>query len=150
MYESVLQGALELPLAQKRSLIERLKGAVLAQMSSVHAGDPSECPRCHHGHVARKGRDGKGRQRWLCRGCGRTFGTSTLGLLAQSKLGPGVWASYVEHMVASESLQRCADVRRVPQDLVVHANARVRGHAQRARAVPRGRRPFRADRVRST
>jgi transposase-like protein len=63
MYESVLQGALELPLAQKKSLIECLKGAVLAQMSSVHAGDPSECPRCHHGHVVRKGRDGKGRQR---------------------------------------------------------------------------------------
>jgi transposase-like protein len=79
-------------------------------MSSVHAGDPSECPRCHHGHVVRKGRDGKGRQRWLCRGCGRTFGASTLGLLAQSKLGPGVWASYVEHMVEGESLQRCADL----------------------------------------
>lgn len=110
MYESVLQGALELPLAQKKSLIECLKGAVLAQMSSVHAGDPSECPRCHHGHVVRKGRDGKGRQRWLCRGCGRTFGTSTLGLLAQSKLGPAVWASYVEHMVEGESLQRCADL----------------------------------------
>jgi hypothetical protein len=34
MYESVLQGALELPLAQKKSLIECLKGAVLDQIHS--------------------------------------------------------------------------------------------------------------------
>ena len=110
MYESVLQGALDLPLEQKKSLIECLKGAVLAQMASVREGEPAECPRCRHGHVVRKGHDGQGRQRWLCRGCGRTFGTTTCGLLAQSKLGPDVWASYVEHMVAGESLQRCADL----------------------------------------
>ena len=110
MYQSVLQGALSLPIGQKKSLIEALKGAVLAQMSSVPAGDPQECPRCHHAHVVRKGHAADGSQRWLCRGCGRTFGASTRGLLAQSKLGPEVWASYVEHMVAGESLQRCADL----------------------------------------
>ena len=110
MYQSVLQDALSLPLDQKKSLIEALKGAVLAQMSSVPAGDPPECPRCHHAHVVRKGRDALGRQRWLCRGCGRTFGASTCGLLAQSRLGPDVWSSYVDHMVAGESLQRCADL----------------------------------------
>ena len=57
-----------------------------------------------------EGHDGQGRQRWLCRGCGRTFGASTCGLLAQSKLGPDVWASYVGHMVAGESLQRRVDL----------------------------------------
>lgn len=110
MYESVLQGALSLPLDQKRSLIGALKGAVLAQMSAVPVGDPAECPRCHHAHVVRKGHAADGSQRWLCRGCGRTFGRSTRGLLAQSKLGPATWASYVEHMVAGESLQRCAEL----------------------------------------
>lgn len=53
MYESVLQDALSLPLDQKRSLTESLKGAVLAQMSAVPAGDPAECPRCRHAHVVR-------------------------------------------------------------------------------------------------
>lgn len=110
MYGSVLQGALSLPLEQKKSLMEALKGAVLAQMSAVPAGDPEECPRCHHAHVVRKGRATDGSQRWLCRGCGRTFGSSTGSLLAQSKLGPETWAAYVEHMVAGESLQRCADL----------------------------------------
>ena len=110
MYESVLQGALSLPLEQKKSLIEALKGAVLAQMARVPEGDPAECPRCHHGHVVRKGHDSRGSQRWLCRGCGRTFGRKTGGLLAQSKLEPGTWAAYVEHMVEGETLQRCADL----------------------------------------
>lgn len=53
MYESVLQGALDLPLEQKKSLIECLKGAALAQMASVREGEPAECPRCRHGHVVR-------------------------------------------------------------------------------------------------
>ena len=110
MYESVLQGALSLPLEQKKSLVEALRGAVLAQMAAVPQGDPAECPRCHHAHVVRKGRAADGSQRWLCRGCGRTFGRSTGGLLARSKLGPETWAAYVEHMVAGEPLQRCADL----------------------------------------
>lgn len=108
MYQSVLQGALSLPIGQQKSLIEALKGAVPAQMSSVPAGDPAECPRCHHARVVRKGHAPDGSQRWLCRGCGRTFGRSTSGLLAQSKLPPETWSAYVEHMVAGESLRRCA------------------------------------------
>ena len=110
MYESVLQSALSLPLEQKKSLIECLRGAVMAQMSSVGEGRPAECPRCHHDHVVKKGRTKRGAQRWLCRGCGRTFGATTGGLLAQSKLAPEVWSAYVEHMVAGESLRRCADL----------------------------------------
>ena len=110
MYESVLQGALSLPLEQKRNLIETLKGAVLAQMAAVPAGDPAECPRCHNAHVVRKGHGPDGSQRWLCRGCGRTFCARTAGLLARSRLEPATWAAYVEHMVAGESLQRCADL----------------------------------------
>ena len=116
MYQSVLQAALSLPLDQKRALVEELKGAVLAQLARVPEGDPTECPHCHHAHVVRKGRakEGKGGkgggQRWLCRGCGRTFCASSLGLLARSKLDAATWARYVEHMAAGESLQRCADL----------------------------------------
>jgi transposase-like protein len=72
MHESIPQGALDLPLEQEESLIECLKGAVLARMSSVREGEPDECPRCHHDHVVREGRAKDGSQRWLCRGCGWT------------------------------------------------------------------------------
>lgn len=76
-------------------------------MSSVPAGDPAERPRCHHSHVVRKGRDEHG-QRRLRAGRGRTFGATTAGLLARSKLPPRAWADCVGHMVAGETLGRCA------------------------------------------
>jgi len=31
------------------------------------------CPTCHHASTARHGRDRAGRQRFLCRGCRRTY-----------------------------------------------------------------------------
>ncbi|MGH2588356.1 MAG: transposase [Dehalococcoidia bacterium] len=34
------------------------------------------CPRCGHSRTVRTGRT-RGRQRWLCAGCGRTFGPTT-------------------------------------------------------------------------
>ena len=113
MYESVLQGAMELSLNQKKSLIETLRGAVLAQMSAVAMGEPEECPRCHHSHIVKKGRSLAKEQRWLCRGCGRTFGSSSFGLLARSKLDAHTWAAYVGYMLCGESLQRCADLCQV-------------------------------------
>ena len=36
-------------------------------------GEPSRCPRCGCERFVRKGRDAGGAQRYLCRGCGRTF-----------------------------------------------------------------------------
>lgn len=110
MYKSVLQGALRLPLEQKRELIATLRGAVMAQLASVPKGDPAGCPRCHSARVVRKGHAADGSQRWLCRSCGRTFGARTGGLLAPSKLDAETWSAYVEHMVGGESLQRCADL----------------------------------------
>lgn len=49
-----------------------------------------------------------GSQRWLCRGCGRSFSASTGRVLALSKLPAATWASYVEGMAAGESLARLA------------------------------------------
>lgn len=41
-------------------------------------GDPRSCPRCECAHVVKRGKDASGSQRWLCRGCGRSF-TATSG-----------------------------------------------------------------------
>lgn len=43
----------------------------------------------------RRGRDADGTQRWLCRGCGRTFTARTDGLVALSKLPLATWLAYV-------------------------------------------------------
>ena len=60
----ILQRAEALAVAQKRELIERLKVMVLGELRGPGA-DPGSCPRCHHAHVVRKGRDPDGAQRWL-------------------------------------------------------------------------------------
>ena len=88
-YESVLQGALRLPRHLKEELVAALKAATFEEMAACGAGEPARCPRCGHAHVVRKGRDADGAQRWLCRGCGRTFTAKTARLLALSKPGAG-------------------------------------------------------------
>jgi transposase-like protein len=48
-------------------------GAIMAR--TADAGNPA-CPRCGHGASVRTGRT-RGRQRWRCAGCRRTFGPTT-------------------------------------------------------------------------
>lgn len=91
MIDMILQEAEGLSLCERRRLIEMLKASVLAELAGP-TGEPSECPRCHHAHVVKKGRDRDGAQRWLCGGCGRTFSRKTMGLLALSKLEPWQWS----------------------------------------------------------
>lgn len=111
MLDMILQRAEALTVAQKRELIERLKVMVLGELRGPGA-DPSSCPRCHHAHVVRKGRDADGAQRWLCGGCGRTFSLKTMGLLANSKLEAWQWTRFVElaarHAPLSECGERCS------------------------------------------
>lgn len=42
-------------------------------MARKPASDNPPCPHCHSTHVIRNGSKG-GRRRWVCRGCGRSFG----------------------------------------------------------------------------
>ena len=108
MYESVLQGALQLPRRQKEELVGELRAAIFEEMAGDGGGTPARCPRCGHAHVVSKGRDRDGGRRWLCRGCGRTFSAKTSGVLALSKLGAGTWSAYVEGMVEGLSLRKLA------------------------------------------
>lgn len=110
MLDMILQEAEGLSLCDRRRLIEMLKASVLRELAGPD-GDPSECPRCHHAHVVRRGKDPDGSQRWLCRGCGRTFSRKTMGLLALSKLGAWQWSRFVElearHATLAECSARC-------------------------------------------
>ena len=107
MLDMILQEAEGLSLGERRRLIEMLKAGVLAELAGPE-GDPSECPRCRHPHVVRKGRDPDGAQRWLCCGCRRTFSRKTMGLLALSKLEPWRWSLFVELECRHASLAECA------------------------------------------
>lgn len=93
---------------EKRSLVQALMRMVAAELAGDET-DPDGCPLCHHGYVVRKGNDADGSQRWLCRGCGRTFGRKTMRVIAQSKLDEGTWMAYAEGMADGATLRELAE-----------------------------------------
>lgn len=78
---------------------EALRRLIAADRAAEAEGrEPGRCPRCGCPSVVRRGRDGRGRQRWLCRGCGRSFTASTLGPVSWSKLPPETWEEFAACM----------------------------------------------------
>lgn len=92
---------------EKVELLRRLKIAI-AEEKVPQSGDPDACPHCGCPLFVRKGHGAKGQQRWLCRGCGRTFSQMTRSLLGNSKLDTSVWYEYAEAMVDGISLREAA------------------------------------------
>lgn len=94
--------------------LEEAAGRVRAAIAALVAaegrpGEPGRCPRCGCERLVRKGRDAGGAQRWLCRGCGRTFTARTMGLLANSKLPPERWEAFAACMADGLTLRATAE-----------------------------------------
>lgn len=47
--------------------------------------DSSFCPHCQINHIIKYGKDNKGNQRYLCKGCSKTFYSITDSLLSYTK-----------------------------------------------------------------
>jgi len=92
---------------EKRALLAALKKAI-AEETAPAPGDPERCPRCGCPAFTRKGKGPKGGQRWLCRGCGRTFGASTLSVMGASKLDAATWEEFAECTVDRVPLREAA------------------------------------------
>lgn len=93
----------------RRAALEALLAVMEEDASGgVPRGGAPCCPRCGCPRVVRRGRDADGAQRWLCRGCGRTFRGSTGSVLAASRLDGAVWAEYAAMMVSGATLRDCA------------------------------------------
>lgn len=111
MLEIIRQFVPQMTHEEKLDLMEALKAAIAREIAAGGAPEAGACPRCGRGAAVRKGRDRKGRQRWLCRGCGRTFSAATSSVLAMSKLPPETWMAYAECMADAltlrESAERC-------------------------------------------
>lgn len=105
--ESLAREVEALTAGQRRELAALLRRLIAEEMSPGD-GDAAECPLCHCAHVVRKGKARDGSQRWLCRGCARTFGRSTMRVLRQSKLGERTWLEYAEGMADGLTLRDLA------------------------------------------
>lgn len=97
-----------LTVAERADLIEVLRIALEAALGEG-AGEPDRCPRCGCRDFVRRGRDASGAQRWLCKGCGRSFGGRTGTLLGSSRLPASTWLSYAVAMVDGLTLRAAAE-----------------------------------------
>lgn len=87
---------------ERRALAAELRRMVAEEEAPAPDGS---CPRCGCAEVVRKGHAADGSQRWLCRGCGRTFGARALSVIGQSRLPASTWMAYAEGMADGMSLR---------------------------------------------
>lgn len=66
------------------------------------------CPHCSSVHVVRNGKRKDGTQRYLCRGCKRSFVASACSIAAGTRKSLYVWDKFIECMLGGETLSECA------------------------------------------
>lgn len=108
MYDMIAQFASQLALSEKLSLVAHLKSIIADELAGA-PGAPEHCPHCGCREFVRRGKDGHGSQRWLCRGCGRSFTAKSKGILATSKLDADAWMEFAVCMADMLDLRTTAE-----------------------------------------
>lgn len=103
--------------AEKSRALRSLKALIDAELFELAASEGAEddpdraCPWCGSPHYVKRGRDGSGRQRFLCRGCARTFTDATMRIFSTTKLDRSAWMRFAECHVdmlpLRESAEKC-------------------------------------------
>lgn len=97
--------------------------------------EPERCPRCGDPRMTRRGRDGRGRQRWLCGGCGRSFTAETGCVVSRSHLGEATWVAFCRAFAARMTLRECAEACSVSLRTAWYMRVRVCGVIRREGAA---------------
>ena len=82
---------------------------MIAEELAASGGEPDACPHCGCTEFVRRGRDARGGQRYLCRGCARSFTARSRGLLAQSKLAASQWMDFAQCLADAPAPRECAE-----------------------------------------
>ncbi len=78
-------------------------------MARTAAPENPPCPRCGHCHTVRNGRT-RGRQRWVCEGCGHSFGPTTGTPLYRLKTPPAEVARALLVVLRRGSLRAAEEI----------------------------------------
>lgn len=82
------------------------------------------CPHCNGDKVMRNGRKGN-RQRYVCKGCGKTFGETTNTAMSQSHYGEAIWKQVIGDTLTGVSLDETAESISVSHSTVFHMRHKV-------------------------
>lgn len=72
--------------------------------------DNSFCFYCNSEHIIKNGKDAKGRQRYYCKNCKKTFSSITGSLLSYTKKNVYQWYTYIEALLNGETIENTADL----------------------------------------
>ena len=107
--QELLDDVMALDEGGKRALAQALKEMIATELMIARGGAaPTRCPHCGGEHIVKKGKDRAGKQRYLCKQCGRTFGASTLSVIGQTKLAAFQWVGYADRMAEGWTLRELA------------------------------------------
>ena len=107
---------------QKSSFLEWLNRKVEVSGASLTASTLEEflshkrtveaCPFCGSSHIVKNGHR-NGRQRFICKDCGKTFGLTFNTILFQTKKDLSAWSLYIDCMVRKIPLRKTASICRI-------------------------------------
>lgn len=96
---------------ERRAALEELRAMIdeeFFKLAQEGTGVDLRCPHCGCPRFVKRGLDAAGGQRYLCRGCGRTFTARTRRVFATTKLERGTWMRFAECHVDALSLRESA------------------------------------------
>lgn len=79
--------------------------------------DNSFCPHCQSNHIIKYGKDNKGNQRYLCKGCSKTFYSITDSLLSYTKKQSYQWFEYIQSLFNGDTLARSAAIVEISEQI---------------------------------
>jgi len=82
------------------------------------------CPHCNGDKVMRNGKK-KNRQRFVCKGCGKSFGERTNTAISQSHCGEAIWKQVISDTLTGVSLDETAESIDVSHSTVFHMRHKV-------------------------
>lgn len=67
------------------------------------------CNKCGSVHVVKNGKDSHGHIRYLCRDCGKTFGTLSSSVVSRTRKDADTWQEYIKCMLQGLSIAKSAE-----------------------------------------
>lgn len=119
---TVLKDFFGLPAIEQNVVLEKLihtpigNGDMSSFIENVRFSDGRVCPICGKDHIIRNGRRKDGKQKFICRNCGKSFVLTTNSITSGTKKALSIWEKFIDCMMNGFSIRKTA------QECTIHRN----------------------------